>query len=90
MFQGKLIAGLPFARNSEGDIDLWPLLNEADWSKSCEIGRERADQLIEFMRKHDDPNILLRVSEVIITKGQFAGLNVGFGTRISERLLVRK
>jgi hypothetical protein len=90
MFSGKIIAGLPFVSTANENVDLWPLINETSWSRGCEIGRDRADQLLEFMRRHDDPNILLRVSEVIIAKGDFGALNVGFGTRLAERLLVRK
>ena len=80
---------LPFteALEVEGDcfrIEYWKLCVDNDYSRACSLGRDYADELIEYMSKSLDVSLLPRVIAAMVAMGAGGGVEVGFLTRIAE------
>ena len=51
------------------------------------MGAAYAEELISFMRKHENPVILGRVASDTINGSVFSGVEVGFCTRLAWHLM---
>ena len=76
---------LSFAAGSpDGKVDLWPetvSLGSADADNA--LGRDRADELVAYMREHDAPMVLGFVVQAMIERGRFGPVEVGFHNQVS-------
>lgn len=54
------------------------------------IGRDRAAELVEVMRRTATPALLGHTIEAIVRKGNFGGVEVGFFHALSVELLCRQ
>jgi hypothetical protein len=59
-------------------IDLWPDSPGLTYAEQNAEGHERAEQLLQLMRRTDGPAILGHVVEAIMERGNYSGVEVGF------------
>ena len=68
--------------------DLWSVNPTGNWGADCETGRKCANTLMDLMSVEQAPNLLGSVTEAMIKKGAYGGIEVGFLQAIGE-LVVR-
>lgn len=68
-------------------VDLWPPSLTESYSESNTIGRARAQELIDVMRRTGSVVLLTHVSEAIAKKGEFGGMEIGFFHGLSLELM---
>jgi hypothetical protein len=69
---------LPAFANIGDQTELWPESPAMGWSQANALGRERAEDLLETMRRTDAPNLLGHVVEAMVKRGVYDGVAVGF------------
>lgn len=78
MLQSK-ITTLSFAIGSEGDVDLWPETESTgSYESDNNLGRSRAEELVQYMRANQAPMILGHVSKRIVSLGKYGPMEIGF------------
>jgi hypothetical protein len=84
----KLASLPPFTCLDDGDtVDLWPGSPTGNYSEANAIGRTRAQELIDVIRRTGSVVLLTHVFETIAKKGQFGGMEIGFFHGLSLELL---
>jgi hypothetical protein len=68
-------------------VDLWPAQPAGKYSEANAIGRTRAQELIDVMRRTGSVVLLTHVFEAIAKKGQFGGMEIGFFHALSLELM---
>ena len=68
-------------------IIYWSPDRTGDWAFDNSMGAAYAEELISFMRKHENPVILGRVASDTINGSVFSGVEVGFCTRLAWHLM---
>lgn len=77
---------LSFTRFSESESPvLWTEIEEASYAKACAIGRDRADELANYVKESGDHSSLHAVIAEI-TRKEFTGVEAGFFARISAMM----
>ncbi len=70
-----------------GGTNMWsPPLVEGDWAAQCQFGRDLGHQAAEYIRESDDAAMLPSVVRVMVERGTFGGVEIGFFTAISMQL----
>lgn len=67
--------------------DLWPDVPTTSYSEANRIGRDRAEDVLEVMRRRDAPSLLGHVVEAMIDSGNFDGVAIGFCHTLSVTLM---
>jgi hypothetical protein len=67
--------------------DLWPDVQPETYSEANQVGRDRAGELVERMRRTDSPALLGITVEAIIAKGKIGGVEIGFFHALSIELM---
>jgi hypothetical protein len=85
MFNQSNLRTLSFAAGSaDGKIDLWPdTAGLGSAAADNALGRDRADELVTYMRDHDAPMVLGFVVQAMIARGRFGAIEVGFHNQVS-------
>lgn len=73
-----------------GTYDPWHSTPTGNWCADNRTGRLYADELVEYMREHDDPAILGHVVKAIASKDHWGGVEVGFCHQLGKHLLYTK
>lgn len=69
-------------------VDLWPgVSDDLSYSDKNEVGRARAGELVEVMRRTESPALLGHVMQAIAKVGEFGGVEVGFFHALSAELI---
>jgi hypothetical protein len=76
-----------FACLTKDEVDLWPSGEGLSYSQATAEGRERAEQLLEIMRRMDSPALLGHVLHAMIARGQQSGVEVGFASVLALELM---
>jgi hypothetical protein len=79
--------GLPAFTCLGDSVDLWPAIPAGmSYSDKNTVGRERAAELVEVMRRTESPVLLGHVMEAI-AEGAFGGVEVGFFHALSLEII---
>lgn len=72
----------------EGDrLNLWPDASHSSYRQANEIGRDRAAELVDVVRKTESPMLLGHVFEAIAAKSNLGGVEIGFFHALSTELM---
>lgn len=82
---------LSFAAGStDGKIDLWPeTASLGSAAADNALGRDRANELVAYMRDHDAPMVLGFVVQAMIARGRFGPVEIGFHNQVSLHAMAR-
>lgn len=85
----RLQSPLPtFICTDDGEnINLWPEAAPASYSIGNQIGRARAEELIDIIRRTQSPALLGHVFAAIAKKGTIGGVEIGFFHSMSLELM---
>jgi hypothetical protein len=72
---------------SDGRTDLWPDTEPMGYGAANQVGRDRAADLVEVMRRTATPALLGHVIEAIVRKGIYGGVEVGFFHALSVEVI---
>jgi hypothetical protein len=72
---------------SDGKVDLWPPIPPMSYAQANEIGRERAAEVVQLIRRANSPSLLGHMADAIANCNRFGGLEVGFFHGISLELI---
>lgn len=87
-YRNKMLRALDFVTATDkGGVDLWSTAADTDWHEGCRIGRNRAEQTIDFVREHQDAALIGRIINTAVAKQDSGSVLTGFTTRISEELI---
>ncbi len=67
-----------------GTIDLWPAVLNSDFADACQVGRARANEVLQYMRDNSAPIVLGHVIGAMHSKGVFDAAEIGFTQAIAE------
>lgn len=82
------LRGLSFVEGEvDHGLDMWSVQESGLYVRDNQMGRAYADELIAAMSHMSNLCLLTQVSRVILKKGRFGGVEVGFSQRIAERLI---
>lgn len=82
------IVPFPTCNANEVFANRWNPPRTGDWQADTRIGRERADEITELIRRDPDcANMLGALARDIIFQGEYKGAEVGFFQRLAERLI---
>lgn len=87
MYRREIIRNLDFVRETAHGLDYWSDVTPAEWAAGNAIGRDRAAQVIHFMRKMGDPVLGFRVSTDIVRKPVSPSILAGWCFGISTALI---
>ena len=82
-----ILSELNFVGFENGRLDFWLQVPCRDWLACCELGRYRAEQAIQFMKRHGDPSLLGRIAAARSEKRVVDAVQVGYAARIAEFIL---
>lgn len=68
-------------------VDLWPDSDPCSYGEANEIGRGRAAELTDVIRRTQSPVLLGHVIEAIVAKGRIGGMEIGFFHALSIEIL---
>jgi hypothetical protein len=68
-------------------LNLWPDAPHSSYSEANELGRARAAELVNVIRRTGSPSILSHVFEAIATKRKMGGVEIGFFHALSMELM---
>jgi hypothetical protein len=71
----------------DNEINLWPVSGPVGYTEGNNIGRARAADLVEVMRRTNSPVLLAHVIEAIVNRGEIGAVETGFFHAISKELL---
>ncbi|QXV73578.1 hypothetical protein [Rhizobium phage RHph_X2_30] len=86
-YRNKLLRELDFVTPDGEGLDLWPVVQDSDWSEGCRIGRNRAEKTIQFVRDNNDGALIGRIINAAASKSDSGSVLTGFTSGISEALL---
>ncbi len=72
------IATLSFASSRGGALDLWSPADAGSYRQGNDIGRSRADELVQYMRDNQAPMVLGHVVQAIVARGEYGAIEIGF------------
>lgn len=72
-------------------VDLWPAASAGmPYGEQNTLGRERAEDLLDVIRRTGSPVLLGHVLEAMVKKGKFEGVEIGFCHALSVDMMLNK
>lgn len=79
------VARLPFVQVVNGEKDYWATAEESGrWEEDNRVGREYADGLVSVCQEGQLGMALGYVTQAVVRKGRYGGIEVGFFNRLGE------
>ncbi len=81
-------AEMPFVKcDAEGNVvDPWSVQPTDDYAENCRTGRRFFGLLLFPMRLENNPLLIGTVTQAIVMKGKWTGIEVGFIQAMSEEI----
>ncbi len=86
-YRQSLLRELGFVSEAKTGLSFWQPMNNITWDQGCIIGRERADQVLRFMREHEDPVLYTRIGAAMMGATPAGAVEVAFAHRMAEILI---
>lgn len=82
------MTGLPnFTFTQDGETDLWPETPDLPFAQATALGRQRAAELVDVIRRRPSDRPLLGfVMEAIMEGGRYGGVEIGFFKGLADEL----
>ena len=81
------LATISFATILPDAVDLWPTILSSDSRQANQIGRQRADEILQYAANNQAPMILGHDVAAIIGKGVYGPAETGFFHRVAAHCI---